>query len=197
MGMAKAIQKRTLETRARLISVAEELVKTSGYEGLRVEEVVLGAGVAKGTFFAHFRDKDALMEILIGAELDASLDQAVASPPPDSIPGIIAAMRSYHQCMTQERYVFDLILRYSGAAAIAEIGPIANTFGRYVYMVEDWVKAGSYRSDISPELIAEGIQGFAIQSMSLQFCALHDSTAFEDRLKIYLDAWMLPQTHVS
>lgn len=159
-----------------------------------MEEVVLGAGVAKGTFFAHFRDKDALMEILIGAELDASLDQADAGPVPVSIPGMISAMRPYHQCMMQERYVFDLILRYSGAAAIAEIGPIANTLGRYVYLVEEWVKAGSYRTDISPELIAEGVQGFAIQSMSLQFCALHESTAFEDRLKIYWDAWMLPQS---
>lgn len=192
--MAKAVQKRTLQTRARLLSMAGDLVKTCGYEGLRVEEIVLGASVAKGTFFAHFRDKDALMEILIGAEMDSSLDQAEAGPVPVSIPGMISAMRPYHQCMMQERYVFDLILRYSGAAAIAEIGPIANTLGRYVYLVEEWVKAGSYRTDISPELIAEGVQGFAIQSMSLQFCALHESTAFEDRLKIYWDAWMLPQS---
>ena len=98
--------------------------------------------------------------------------------------------------MTRERYVFDLILRYSGAAAIAEIGPIANTFGRYVYLVEDWVKAGAYRTDISPELIAEGIQGFAIQSISLKFCALHGSTSFVDRLKTYLEAWMLPPAEV-
>ena len=191
-----AVQKRTLQTRARLLSVAQERVKTSGYEALRVEEVVVGANVAKGTFFAHFRDKDALMEILIGAELDACLDQAAASSRPLTIPDIIARLQPYHDCMTRERYVFDLILRYSGAAAIAEIGPIANTFGRYVYLVEDWVKAGAYRTDISPELIAEGIQGFAIQSMSLQFCALHGSTSFVDRLKTYLEAWMLPPAEV-
>ena len=188
-----AVQKRTLQTRSRLLSVAQERVKTSGYEALRVEEVVVGASVAKGTFFAHFRDKDALMEILIGAELDACLDQAAAIPPPITIPDIITRLQPYHDCMTQERYVFDLILRYSGAAAIANIGPIADTFGKYVYLIEDWIKAGSYRTDISPELIAEGVQGFAIQSMSLQFCALHTSTAFEDRFKIYLNAWMLPQ----
>ena len=83
-----AVQKRTLQTRSRLLSVAQERVKTSGYEALRVEEVVVGASVAKGTFFAHFRDKDALMEILIGAELDACLDQAAAIPPPITIPDI-------------------------------------------------------------------------------------------------------------
>ena len=60
--MRKPRQKRTLETRARLIAAAEAVVEQSGYEALRVEEVVLRAGVAKGTFFAHFGDKDELMD---------------------------------------------------------------------------------------------------------------------------------------
>ncbi|MDA0341119.1 MAG: TetR family transcriptional regulator, partial [Proteobacteria bacterium] len=45
--MARAIQKRTLETRARLIAAAEEIIAESGFEALRVEEVVLRAGTAK------------------------------------------------------------------------------------------------------------------------------------------------------
>ncbi|MBL6598875.1 MAG: TetR family transcriptional regulator, partial [Alphaproteobacteria bacterium] len=48
--MNRPVQKRTLETRARLIAAAEALIDDAGYEALRVEEVVLGAGVAKGTF---------------------------------------------------------------------------------------------------------------------------------------------------
>ncbi len=190
--MAKAVQQRTLKTRARLIEVAETLVKKGGYEALRVEEVVLGAGVAKGTFFAHFRDKDALMEILIGVELDACLDQAASGPVPDSIEDIIGALRPYHLCVSAERYVFDLVLRYSGAAGIAEIGPIARTFERYFKLIEGWMQQGGYRRDVSPALLAEGVQAFAIQALSLQFCALHHSTHFEDRLKVYLGAWLLP-----
>jgi len=31
-----------------------------------------------------------------------------------------------------------------------------------------------------------------VQAVSLQFCALHASTGFEERLKVYLDAWMTP-----
>ncbi|MEM6624872.1 MAG: helix-turn-helix domain-containing protein, partial [Pseudomonadota bacterium] len=78
--MKRAVQKRTLETRARLIAAAEEIVARDGYEALRVEEVVLRAGVAKGTFFAHFRDKDVLMERLIGPKIDAELDRIAALP---------------------------------------------------------------------------------------------------------------------
>lgn len=190
--MAKAVQQRTLKTRARLLEVAQALVKQGGYEALRVEEVVLGAGVAKGTFFAHFRDKDALMEILIGAELDACLDQAEAGKAPDSVAGIIDALAPYHRCISSERYVFDVALRYSGAAAIAEIGPIARTFERYFRLVEGWMALGAFRRDVPPALLAEGVQAFAIQALSLQFCALHEATTFEDRLKVYLDAWLLP-----
>ena len=190
--MAKAVQQRTLKTRARLLEVAETLVNQSGYEALRVEEVVLGAGVAKGTFFAHFHDKDALMEILIGAEMDACLDQAESGPVPDSIDAVISALRPYHLCMSAERYVFDVVLRYSGAAGIKEIGPIARTFERYFRLIEGWMQQGAYREDVSPALLAEGVQAFAIQSLSLKFCALHEATDFEDRLKDYLTAWLLP-----
>ncbi len=192
--MNKPIQKRTLRTRAKLISEAKALVTESGYEALRVEDVVSRAGVAKGTFFAHFRDKDALMERLIGAELDALLDQAEEQASPRDVAGIVAQLQPLHAFMTCERYVFDVILRYSGAAAVSEIGPIAMTFGRYVELVSAWLSAGTYRSDVGIDLLAEGIQAFAVQAMALQFCALHHARSFEDRLEVYLDAWLTPAT---
>ena len=192
--MAKAIQQRTLKTRARLLEVAEELVKTSGYEGLRVEEVVLGAGVAKGTFFAHFRDKDALMERMIGAELQALMERIAEGPVPGTIDDLVLALDPIHRFMTSERYVFDVILRYSGAAGVAEIGPIAQCFEQYFRLVEGWLADGPFRSDISAELLAEGVQAFAVQAMSLQFCALHASTDFAQRLGVYLNAWLCPGT---
>ena len=90
-GMARAIQKRTLETRARLVAAAEEVIDEVGYDGLRVDQVVKRAGVAKGTFFAHFHDKDALMDQLIGARLDAYLDTIEAMDAPTSVDEIVDA----------------------------------------------------------------------------------------------------------
>ena len=80
--MARAVQKRRLETRARLVAAAQEVIDAGSFEGLRVEQVVQQAGVAKGTFFAHFPDKDALMDLLIGARMDSILDRMVTSDPP-------------------------------------------------------------------------------------------------------------------
>ncbi|WP_299662893.1 TetR/AcrR family transcriptional regulator [uncultured Ruegeria sp.] len=190
--MQRSIQKRTLETRARLFSAAEDVIQKGGYEALRVEEVVQAAGVAKGTFFAHFRDKDALMEILLAEKLNAYLDEAEAGKPPNSVPDIIAALEPVHSFMTVERYVFDLLIRYSGATAIAEIGPIAYFFERYFRVVMMWLEDADVRKDVPSKLLAEGVQAFAIQAMSLRFCALHASTSFSDRLKVYLEAWLTP-----
>ncbi len=190
--MERAIQKRTLETRARLVAAADEVVGSSGFDALRVEEIVLKAGVAKGTFFAHFKDKDALMDKLIGARLDRLLDQATAGPSPESVEEIASRLLPLMEFMTCERYVFDVCLRLSGAMAVEEIGSIAMTFGRFQEVVSQWVEAGRFRDDLSPELLAEGVHAFVIQTMALRFCALHNSTTIHDRLLPYLKAWLTP-----
>lgn len=190
--MQKTIQKRTLKTRAKLLQAAADVVQKNGYQALRVEEVVQAAGVAKGTFFAHFHDKDALMEILIGEILDACLDQAQSAEAPKSVPQIIEALAPVHDFMMSERYVFDLLIRYSGAAAISEIGPIAYCFEKYFRIVMMWLDQAEVRQDVPTDLLAEGVQAFAIQAMSLKFCALHSATTFTDRLETYLRAWLAP-----
>ncbi|MGC1495514.1 MAG: TetR/AcrR family transcriptional regulator [Sulfitobacter sp.] len=191
--MKKPIQKRTLETRSRLIAVATDLVSLRGYDALRVEEVVQGAGVAKGTFFAHFRDKDALMDLLIGSEIDRHLDVLDSLPSPRNVTEMVDALLPSMNFMTSERYVFDVILRYSGAAMSDEIGTIATTFGRHLDIVARWLGDGPFRRDVTAQMLAEGVQAFAVQVMALHFCALHNDVALSDRLTGYLNAWLLDQ----
>lgn len=190
--MARAVQKRTLETRARLIAAAKEIISENGYEAMRVEEVVLRAGTAKGTFFTHFKDKDALMERIVGPMIDGYLDELEAGSTPQSITDMVEKLMPLSAFMTCERYVYDLILRYSGAARVEEIGPIAQTFGRQVEVFEAWLSELEYRPDISIALAAEGVHAFMFQAMSVQFCALHNATSVRERLDTYLHAWLLP-----
>lgn len=192
--MARALQKRTLETRARLIAAAEAIIAESGFEALRVEEVVIRAGVAKGTFFAHFKDKDTLMDRIVGARIDVHLDALAARPAPQTVDAVADALMPLCDFMTCERYVFDLIVRYSGAAGIAEVGPIAATFARQVEVFAAWLTAVPFRRDISPELQAEGIQAFMVQAMAVKFCALHNSQSIRERLGPYLEAWLAPRS---
>ena len=191
--MNKPVQQRALITRAKILATAEALIGEAGFEAMRVDEVVKRAGVAKGTFFAHFKDKDALMDKIIGGRIDAALDQMSQAPAPQTPKEMVQAMAGVIDVMTCERYVFDVILRYSGAAAIEEIGPIAMTFGRHMIEVGKWIHTGPYRNDIGVELLAEGVQAFMIQAMALKFCALHNATTVDDRLETYLQAWLTPR----
>ena len=190
--MARAVQKRTLETRARLVSAAEEIIAEAGFEALRVEQVVLKAGTAKGTFFAHFKDKDALMDQIIGERIDVFLDELASRPAPKSVSKLTEALVPICEFMTCERYVFDVILRHSGAAAVEEIGPIAATFGRQIQILEDWLAAVRFRQDIAADLQAEGVHAFMLQAMATKFCALHNANSIKDRLRPYLKAWLTP-----
>ena len=193
MSMAKTIQKRSIETRATLLGAAEELISMNGYEALRVEEVVLRAGTAKGTFFAHFKDKDRLLDLIIGPKIDMYLDALQNYPPPQTVEEVTEALMPLCEFMTCERYVFDVILRYSGAAGAEDIGPIATTFGRQIEVLSGWFNDTPFRKDIAPELLAEGIQAFMLQAMAAKFCALHSSQSVQGRLQIYLEAWLSPR----
>ena len=132
------------------------------------------------------------MELIIGARLHQILEWMEAQAPPGTVDDFAEALMPLCTFMTCERYVFDLILRYSGAAAIEEIGPIAETFGRQIEVFALWIGGSGFRPDLSPELAAEGIQAFAIQAMAATFCALHGAKSTKERLVPYLHAWLEP-----
>ncbi|WP_299938023.1 TetR/AcrR family transcriptional regulator [uncultured Pelagimonas sp.] len=190
--MTNTVQKRTLKTRAKLLDAARQVVEEMGYPGLRTEEVVKRAGTAKGTFFAHFPDKDGLLDHLIGADMDGILDQMQAKTRPQTVQDLIDSLMPLVRYMGSERAVFDVIIRRSGAAAIEDIGPIAVTFERQFTLFSEWMRTPRFRQDVAPELLAEGIQAFVVQAIALNFCALHNTLDLPDRLGPYLEAWLTP-----
>jgi AcrR family transcriptional regulator len=191
--MGKIIQRRTLETRASLIAAANALVAESGYEALRVEEVVRRAGVAKGTFFAHFRDKDTLMDLLIDEQLRACLDRIEALPGPRDTDQLVVRLMPLLELMASERCVFDVILRCLGSVDAEETGPVAKTFDRLGRILAGWLENGAFRRDVPMNILVEGIQALAIQAMTLNFCTVHNRMSAEERFRLYLRAWLAPQ----
>jgi AcrR family transcriptional regulator len=60
-------------TLRRLLTVAETLFKTQGFESTTVEEIAAAADVAKGTFFNYFISKEALLGELLYARIEPLL----------------------------------------------------------------------------------------------------------------------------
>lgn len=188
--MRKAVQQRTLETRARLIAEAQAMVRAAGHEALRIDELVARAGVAKGTFFAHFEDKDSLMDLLIGTQIDRLIDAAAAKTPPRTVEALSERLAPLLEFAASERYVFDVMLRRSGAAAREEIGPIAATFDRVGHLLGGWLAGGPFRDDVPLQVLAEGVQAFIMQTLALHFCAMHQGVPLKRRLLSYLRPWL-------
>lgn len=191
----RAPQKRRLETRQKLIETAKTLIAENGYGALRVEDVVAGAKVAKGTFFSHFEDKDRLMALLIGEEMERILAGIASGPPPQDVPDFAEKLAPLMAYMGQDRTVFDVVLRFSGAAAIETTELISLNFLHQVELLVTWItplQGRAVRADVDAVLLAEGVQAFMVQAIALEFCALHNSNAAQDRLLPYLGPWLSP-----
>lgn len=63
--------------RADLEAAALRLFLGQGYFGTSIEQVAAEAGVARGTFYLYFDDKDALFRALVGEALDPTIDALV------------------------------------------------------------------------------------------------------------------------
>jgi len=194
--MTRAPQKRRLETRARLLSVAEGIAAQRGYAGLRAEEVVSLAGVAKGTLFSHFKDMDGLLALLIGGKVMALLDKMEQAAPPQTPAQICALLNDQLEFVARERVIFDVLLRYSGVTAAQAEEVISEGFMRQVRILEGWIdamqKAGTIRSDQPASLLAEGIQGFLNHILAVWFCAEHETgDTPQAALEPYISAWLV------
>jgi AcrR family transcriptional regulator len=74
-----------LQTREALLDAGAELAEEHGLAGVSVNMVVARAGVAKGTFYVHFKDRSAFVDAMharFHARVQAAVDQAVGGLPP-------------------------------------------------------------------------------------------------------------------
>ena len=201
--MSRAPQERRLKTRAKLLTVAEDIVRVQGYSALRVEEVVAQAGTAKGTLFSHFKDKDGLLAVIVGRQIMTLLDELQGRPAPTSVAELTAALGPLVDFIAQDRVIFDLLLRYSGTTGEIADETVTQGFYRQNVIFGGWMKtlqqSGTVRDDQTPELLSEGVQAFINQVLAIWFCLDHRSgdtpqTPPLRALEPYLIAWLRPNT---
>ncbi|MBN2549793.1 MAG: TetR/AcrR family transcriptional regulator [Anaerolineales bacterium] len=97
------MQKRSEETRARILSAAIELFSREGYEATGVAEICQAAGVSKGAFYHHFPSKhDVFMQLLEGwlTALDVQLLEQMVSG--RSVPQALLHMAGLMQGVFQQ-----------------------------------------------------------------------------------------------
>ena len=74
-----------LQTREALLDAGAALAEEHGLAGVSVNMVVARAGVAKGTFYVHFKDRAAFVDAMharFHARVEAAVGEAIAGLPP-------------------------------------------------------------------------------------------------------------------
>src|SRR6478609_3543093 len=72
---------RAAERREAIIEAAMDEFIARGYAATRLDDVAKRAGVAKGTIYLHFKDKESMFEELIRTAIVPLVGRLVAPPP--------------------------------------------------------------------------------------------------------------------
>lgn len=73
---------RAAERRSAIIEAAMDEFIARGFAATRLDDVASRAGVAKGTIYLHFKDKEALFEELIRTAIVPLVNRLASGPPP-------------------------------------------------------------------------------------------------------------------
>ncbi|MEM5947544.1 TetR/AcrR family transcriptional regulator [Spirochaetia bacterium 38H-sp] len=64
-----------MTTKEKIINTATNLFLTKGYDTVSIEEIIRNTGIAKGTFYHHFKSKEELLETIVELMAEESLQQ--------------------------------------------------------------------------------------------------------------------------
>lgn len=173
----RARQTRSRATRARLIAAARDIANQAGLSAIRAEAVAAQAGVAKGTFFAHFPDKEHLLAELLREKL-------VYMPGACSILDLLSHLRPLFHVLASDPAALAVVLRFSGECRedlnlCAVIIDIAAAISADIAVLQ---AKGLVRSGPKPEVLAEACIGLLQHAASMALFAPALGTVTTDML---------------
>lgn len=140
------------ETVQAILGAAEEVLSEQGL-GARMEQIAARAGVAVGTLYNHFEDRQALVSALacsrrdaFFARLDSALAASQAKPIADQLRAFVDAVAEHAKA--HGRYLSMLVQSGEGPAHAAPVKSlIADLVARADAMVARGVVSGELRAD--------------------------------------------------
>jgi AcrR family transcriptional regulator len=170
--MTRKVQARTLATRDRLLAAGRDIVASSGMAGLRTEEVVQRAGTAKGTFFAHFPDRDHFMAALLAESLGAQLAGFAA---PEDMGSLMQSLNRVYVLFSADTDTVALLARFSGpkGAGLGLDRLICMVTERLAEGVAGMQARGDVGSRAAPDVLAEGLVALVFHAAASAQCGLH------------------------
>lgn len=116
-------QSRAIRTRRKLIEALERLLRTAEFETISVQDIAREAGVAVGSVYSHFKDKNAFLEAMLvywREQVEAQLalaetqDTAAALAALGSLrAALFEAVKSVHQQTHENGHILRAVHTYA------------------------------------------------------------------------------------
>jgi len=87
------ISKDPEERKTEILDVAERLFTSKGYSKTTISDILDEIGVARGTFYYHFKSKEEVMDAIIMRIVNANTDVAKAIANDDSLPCLVKMLQ--------------------------------------------------------------------------------------------------------
>ncbi len=146
-----------LETRKLLLKTGLELFAENGFEKTHASDIAQKAGIAVGTLYLHFGDKEGLLqEILLQSayELHDRVMKVYANPSSDPVVQARAHIEAIVQYIEEKQKEARFLLNY----AVRRDTVSARVIDQIIEQIEQSIRIGAemgvYRPDIDPALAA-------------------------------------------
>jgi AcrR family transcriptional regulator len=152
-------QARAERTRAALLRGAREVFEERGFLDARISEICDRAGVAYGSFYTHFAEKDAVFAELIDELVRTLLSVMRAEPPQGEGPAasIARANRAYLRTYRENARlmgVFEQVATFSPATRETYLRTWGVFYDRQERAIREWQAAGFVPGDVDPRTAA-------------------------------------------
>ncbi len=145
------MQKRSENTRARLLDCALKEFAERGYDATSVDDICAAAGVSKGAFYHHFESKQALFLSLLNTWL-RSIDQGLDGLRQETVPETLVAMtdllpRILQEASDQLPMFLEFWLQASRDQRVwqASIKPYRQFRDHFAELIQEGIEEGSFK----------------------------------------------------
>lgn len=167
------VSKRSQATRASILNAAKEVMGSHGFDAAKTSDIAKHAGLAEGTVFLHFDNKQGLLQALLqdvfGHMLDGAKEICAEQRPALDTLKLLGA--HYINLLETNWPVAKLVVgnhaRYSDEQSREQLDDYNRQYTMiYLALIQQLIDDGTFRRDIEPRRLRDaffgGIEHFAI-----------------------------------
>jgi AcrR family transcriptional regulator len=145
-----------------ILAAAEEVFSEDGFAAARMEQIAARAGVAVGTLYNHFEDRDALVAALLDSRrsalldrIDAALSRATGAALPERLSTFAEALFEHAE---QHGRLLAVLAEAGQGPARSKSGAVRELHARATALLQEGVESGALRTN-GAELLAVAFVG--------------------------------------